>query len=224
MFFCVGALASACTAQFSDLRPDESSGNDDVNGNGTSNGTGGDGGENPEVGCGFGIDEELSGGSLDVSDEEGTVLLTTSSDGLQGRSGYEAMGQVSLVELGDGSLELRFGEDFEVDNGPNLRVVISSRENLSGGISTDEGDLDLGAALTPPDASKPQGEQAFWSPKRDRSLQLCSRILRSFPSIIWSSRFDGALTLNEILTLDLSFDEALGLLQKLLRYEEETDR
>ena len=57
---------------------------------------------------------------------------------------YDATGSASLVELADGSYEVRLSSDFSTDNVPGPVVVLASVDSLGTAIDSGRGDIELG--------------------------------------------------------------------------------
>ena len=65
------------------------------------------------------------------------------SGSFEGRHGYSGAGRATLVDLGNGQFELRFGDDFSASPVPGPVVYLSSRASLGNSIN-DATDISLG--------------------------------------------------------------------------------
>ena len=65
----------------------------------------------------------------------------------EGESGYSASGTVSVVEA-NGQRRLEFDEDFDSSGVPGPFVVVSTRDNLSNGVSAVMGDVTIAALMS----------------------------------------------------------------------------
>ncbi|MCB1245996.1 MAG: DM13 domain-containing protein [Acidimicrobiia bacterium] len=90
---------------------------------------------------------------------------------------HQGSGTASIVELEDGTRILRF-DDLDVDNGPDLRVILSSSELVDDDAAYDDGDfVDLG------DLKGNKGNQNYEIPPQID--------LGAYPTVaIWCRRFN----------------------------------
>lgn len=84
-----------------------------------------------------GAGEGMDSGGDDAGERLAAVGTFESRD-------YDAEGTVRLVELADGSWELRLDRDFQVESTPGPVVVLTSRKTMGSEIKPGEGDEELG--------------------------------------------------------------------------------
>lgn len=136
-----GALGLGCDARFESLRP----------------GPLGDGGT---ADGGLADNGPLDGGSSDAgegADADTGALIATGA--LEGRSGYGASGSVELRRLVDGSLTLRFSDDFRAQGVPSPIALLTTRDLVTGGVQPALGDISLGPM------SSVTGAQSYAAPE-----------------------------------------------------------
>ena len=140
------ALSFGCSAEFTDLRPeDEDPGNNVVSANaqttGQNNGNtadaGGNGANNTSADAGN-TDDATGGGNNTTAGEE---TLIASGDFVN--VDYQTAGSAQYWQLADGSYEVRLSMDFASQGVPGPALALSPRNPLGGSIDSDE--LDLGA-------------------------------------------------------------------------------
>lgn len=137
-------LLAGCEAKFHDLRPPDA-----VNGSPGDVGTGGagDAAETGPSADSTGGDVSFADGdtgdrpdSSTVEEDAGARIV---AEGTFEPRDYEAQGTARLVELADGSWELRLGSDFQVESTPGPVVVLTTRETMGAEIKPGEGDKEL---------------------------------------------------------------------------------
>ena len=84
------------------------------------------------------------GGEADAGEVADEVVLRR---GTWTPRDYRASGSAEVVRLADGTVEVRFGDDFDVARVPGPVVVLSYRDRLGSEIEPALGDVELGVLI-----------------------------------------------------------------------------
>lgn len=96
------------------------------------------------------LETVMNTGDAENEPNRETVIATGE---VQARANYGGEGNISLVQLSDGSYELRFEDDFQVGGVPGPVVVLSLEATLGSSLESERGDVELGVLETDRGAS-----------------------------------------------------------------------